>query len=69
MKPTELLFHVPGAEFILDEKGRYKYDCNYLTMGELRAMDRPPEQVGVLDRKCGKKLGMIDTKMAFKKFT
>jgi hypothetical protein len=69
MKPSAFLFHCPGAEYALDGDGHYKYESNYLTIDQLKSMEHPPKEVGVLDRKCGKKLGMINTNLAFEKFT
>jgi hypothetical protein len=70
MKPSAFLFHVPGAEYALDTNGHYKYDCNYLTLQQLKEMSHPPQEVGVMDCRMNKMITKhMNTNLALQKFT
>ena len=73
MKPSSFLFHVPGASDVFDkERHKFTYDNNWLNLEELKALEKKPKYVDVVQKhgdRDSRVLGRISTSIALLKFS
>jgi hypothetical protein len=73
MKPSNFLFHVPGAKDLYDyERQRYLFNNNWLTIDQLKEVpsEQTPEALEVIqiNGNSRRKLGWVETALVSLKF-